>query len=146
MNPPDIAKLLARKDELGTLLGRFEFWLLLFGILVVVGVAGESYFGIRSWWNNRKLHEIARQIDQYRQAETAEMNRQAGEAFKQAGEANERAGKLEKEASELTAKNLELEAAIAPRRLSGRQEKTLASLNSPIARSASNRIPVIRRA
>jgi hypothetical protein len=36
---------------------------------------------------------------------------------------------LEKEAAELTAQNLRLEAAIAPRRLSEKQEKSLAALN-----------------
>ena len=45
-----------------------------------------------------------------------------------AAQANERAGKLEKEAAELESKNLTLEAAIAPRRLSERQQKELAEL------------------
>jgi hypothetical protein len=46
-----------------------------------------------------------------------------------AAQANERAGKLEKEAAELESKNLALEVAIAPRRLSDRQERELAELS-----------------
>jgi hypothetical protein len=45
-----------------------------------------------------------------------------------ASDANERAGTLEKEAAQLTAGNLRLEAAIAPRRLSARQDKALSAL------------------
>jgi hypothetical protein len=52
------------------------------------------------------------------------------EANRKAAEASERAGKLEKEAAILTEQNLKLEAAIAPRRLSERQGKALASMNA----------------
>ena len=45
-----------------------------------------------------------------------------------AAQANERAGTLEKEAADLTAKNLQLEAAISPRRLTQRQQSALANL------------------
>jgi hypothetical protein len=49
---------------------------------------------------------------------------------KEAAAANERAGKLEKDAAELTTKNLQLEAAIAPRRLGEGEAKELAALGA----------------
>lgn len=142
MNPTEIAKLLASKNDLETLLGRFEFWLLIFGVFVVIGVAGESVFGIRTWWNTRKLHEVERQLDQVRQAEIAEMNRQAGEAFERAGNAeenvagaNERAAKAEQSAAEANRATeqeriarLKIESQIAPRRISGAQEEAMKKL------------------
>jgi hypothetical protein len=43
MDASELAKLLARKTELESRLEGFEVWLIIFGILVVVGVAGESF-------------------------------------------------------------------------------------------------------
>jgi hypothetical protein len=64
-----------------------------------------------------------------------EKEREIAQTKKLAADANERAGKLEKEAADLTAHNLALEAAIAPRRLSGRQQKGLASLTQFASRT-----------
>jgi len=72
---------------------------------------------------DKKREGLTRQEELAKKEEIAGIN-------KLAGDANERAGKLEKEAADLTAQNLRLEAAIAPRRLSGRQEKELASLTT----------------
>ncbi|HXN64495.1 MAG TPA: hypothetical protein VN862_04120 [Candidatus Acidoferrales bacterium] len=105
MNPSDLTKLMASKNDFETLLGRFEVWLLVFGIFVGIGVVGESIFGIRTWWNSRKLQEVNQQIDQYRQSETSQVNQKAGEALERAtvaeqhlAEANERAEIARKEA------------------------------------------------
>ena len=78
MDPSNLAKLLERKAELDAILVKFEIWLLLFGVLVVIGVGGESFFGIRTWWNNRKLQEVNRQLDQYRETELAEIKPKSG--------------------------------------------------------------------
>jgi hypothetical protein len=95
MNPADLAKLLERRSQLEGILSRFEIWLLVFGALVVIGVAGESFFGIRTWWNNRKLQEVSGQIDQYRQSQIAE-------ALKQAAEANLARTKIEQQLADRT--------------------------------------------
>ncbi len=63
MEASEIAKLLVRKVELETLLNGFEKWLIFFGVLVAIGVAGESIWGFRAWWNNRKLHTVTESID-----------------------------------------------------------------------------------
>lgn len=70
---------------------------------------------------DKKREGLTRQAELAKQKEIAGIN-------KLAGDANERAGELEKEAAELKAANLRLEAAIAPRRLSQRQEKVLSTL------------------
>ncbi len=41
------------KGALLALISNLEKWALFFGILVAIGVAGESVYGIRLYWNNR---------------------------------------------------------------------------------------------
>jgi hypothetical protein len=48
------------KEALETLIEHLEVWALVFGAIVVIGVAGESIFGVRIWWNSRKLQAIQR--------------------------------------------------------------------------------------
>jgi hypothetical protein len=57
-NKATIVRSSVDKTELEALLARIDIWLLVFGIVVVVGVAGESFFGIRHWWNSRKLQAV----------------------------------------------------------------------------------------
>ncbi len=76
-----VETLLARRDAIGTLLDSFEVWVIIFGILVVVGVGGETVYGVRIWWNNRKLHTIERSIDDLRQTEIAALT-SSGESIR----------------------------------------------------------------
>jgi hypothetical protein len=46
------------KAEIKSILENIDIWLLVFGIIVVIGVGGESIFGFRHWWNSRKLQVI----------------------------------------------------------------------------------------
>ena len=92
------------KAEIEALLARIDVWLLVFGIIVVVGVAGESFFGIRHWWNSRKLQTIQRAEERTHEEEIARLNKEAGEARKTAGEAHERAATAEQHAAEASAK------------------------------------------
>jgi len=68
------------KAELETLLARIDVWLLIFGAIVVIGVAGESVFGIRHWWNSRKLQAIQNSENLALQAEIARLNKEAADA------------------------------------------------------------------
>lgn len=129
MNPYDLAKLLTHQSNLEAALARFEVWLLVFGVLVVIGVGGESVFGIRTWWNNRKLQEVNRQLDQYRQEQVAEINRKAAEAEAKAegfrssiAEAQQKSAEAEERAAEA---NLELARLKTPRTLSPEQQKVI---------------------
>src|ERR1700687_114974 len=78
MDDATINSLLSRKEAIEAALSRIEVWLLIFGILVVLGVAGESLFGIRAWWNNRKLQSLQRDIDN----ERASLARKDSESFR----------------------------------------------------------------
>ena len=93
------------KAQLHTLLARIDVWLLIFGVIVVVGVAGESFFGIRHWWNSRKLQAIQDAEERQREETIASLNQEAA--------------RLRKEADEL-------EAQIAPRRLDLEQQVKIA--------------------
>lgn len=84
---------LITKEGLERSINSLEVLLIIFGVLVAVGVAGESIFGFRLWRKNSQLRAVE-------QLETAQLNKAAGEANELAGRANERAGKLEKEAAD----------------------------------------------
>lgn len=83
------------KSQIEAFLSRIDVWLLIFGVIVVVGVADESFFGVRHWWNSRRLQTIQRTEDQQREQQIARLNKEAGEARKTAGEAHERAAQAE---------------------------------------------------
>jgi hypothetical protein len=70
------------KAQIEALLARIDVWLLVFGIVVVVGVAGESFFGIRHWWNSRKLQIMQRVEDQQHEGAIAGLNKEAGKLEK----------------------------------------------------------------
>ncbi len=142
MNPSDLAKLLSRKDELETLLGKFEESGCSFLACLWASEWQENpYSESRTWWNTRKLQEVNQQIDQYRQSETAQVNQRAGEALERAARAeenlagaSERAANAQKKAAQLKLvewrmKNLtarlKIEALLAPRRVSSAQEEKM---------------------
>lgn len=111
MNNPILDDLLAKKGILEGSLSSIEMWALVFGIVVVVGVAGESVFGVRAWWNNRKLQTVLESIDRERQSEIAAATQKAEEASERAANAEgnlanarERAALAEQHAAEANAK------------------------------------------
>jgi hypothetical protein len=87
MNPDEFAALLAKKATLESILERIDVWLLVFGAIVVIGVAGESVFGIRHWWNSRKLQTLQHTEDQERQAEIGRVAKDLAEARTKQAEA-----------------------------------------------------------
>jgi len=62
------------KPALLALIAKLEARALFFGILVAIGVAGESVYGIRLYWNNRKLQRMEVRDSQAQQAEIARLN------------------------------------------------------------------------
>lgn len=87
------------KSQLEALLGKIDVWLLVFGAVVVIGVAGESFFGIRHWWNSRKLQAIQASEEQEREETIARLNREAADLHKQVED--ERTARFEAEESQL---------------------------------------------
>jgi F0F1-type ATP synthase membrane subunit b/b' len=105
--------------------------------------------GAGAIWTNHVLSQRQEGRIASVQRDTAEANKQAGEAFERAGEAeanladaNERAAKAQQAAAEANAKadeeriaRLKIEAAMAPRRVSSEQEvilrKELAGIKNP---------------
>jgi hypothetical protein len=114
------------KSQIEALLARIDVWLLMFGVIVVIGVAGESFFGIRHWWNSRKLQAIQSADDLAQEHAIADARKEAAEANAKAGsfqlqiaQANERAANAELELAKLK----------APRVLTeGQQRELLAAL------------------
>lgn len=115
-----IETLLTKKDALETTLDGFEKWVIFFGILVAVGVVGESVYGFRTWWNNRKLHATEQAIDELRQAQIVDARRDIAEAQRDAAQANDNA-----ERERLA--RLQLEARLADRVLTAQQQATIAT-------------------
>jgi len=110
MGPETVESLIAKRDALETILDGFEVWVIVFGILVVVGVGGETIYGVRTWWNNRKLHVVEQSIDRLRQSEIATLtssgesltlqmklaDARIAEAQRDSSDANERAAEAQK--------------------------------------------------
>lgn len=94
------------KAQLQDLLARIDVWLLIFGVVVVIGVGGESFFGIRHWWNSRKLQRIEETEEKEREERIAALNHEAA-ALRQQAEAEKLARtKLEKEIAPRTLDDL----------------------------------------
>jgi hypothetical protein len=79
------------KSELETLLSKIDIWLLVFGVIVVIGVAGESFFGIRHWWNSRKLQSLQQLENDTQRAEIVRLSKETADANVRASEANQKA-------------------------------------------------------
>jgi hypothetical protein len=91
MDKATLDTLLSRKSDLEGLLSTIDIWLLVFGIFVVIGVAGESIFGITAWLTHRRLNPVLTAIADEQRAET---QRETAQANERAGKANERAAEL----------------------------------------------------
>jgi hypothetical protein len=85
------------KLELVKSLSRIEFWRDAFAVLVAIGIVGEVFFGLKYTSRSKALNKVQ----------------------------DEEARKLTLQIETLRNKNLELEAKIAPRRLTGSQKETL---------------------
>jgi hypothetical protein len=121
------------KAQIDALLARIDVWLLVFGVIVVIGVAGESFFGIRHWWNSRKLQTIQSAEEQERQETIARLNNGAANAEQQAqsfqlqiAQANERTARAELELAKLK----------APRVLTEEQQRELVAALKPFPNTA----------
>jgi hypothetical protein len=90
-------------------------------ILIVIGVIGEGIF-------EGCVSKADVLVETFNTTLLVAAQKEAELADVQSASANERAGELENKAADLNQKNLQLEAVIAPRRLSDRQEKALAAL------------------
>lgn len=94
------------KSALEALVKWLELWSAIFGVIVVIGVAGESFFGIRLLWNNWKLQRL-------QAGESERLRLDVATANARAAEANQRAA--------------ETEARLAPRKLSAEQQNSIAA-------------------
>jgi hypothetical protein len=83
------------KAQIQATLEHIDVWLLVFGIIVVIGVGGESIFGFRHWWNSRKLQSIQETGETKREETIANLNKDAAALRKDTAEALERAAKAE---------------------------------------------------
>jgi len=66
MDPESFKALVAKKESIETLLSSFDARLLFFGALVLVGIAGETWYGVRTWFNSRALRIVDKQIESER--------------------------------------------------------------------------------
>ena len=113
----------------------------------MVGVAGESFFGVRIWWNNRKLQAIQRSENIALQLKISEANDRATEAESHlseakssaaqaelhAAEANERAAEATEAAEREKLERIKLEALIQARHLTLAQQKAVGDACRPFS-------------
>jgi len=120
-----IARSSMDKTGLEALLARIDIWLLIFGFLVVVGVAGESYFGIRHWWNSRKLQALQSAESLSQQGEIERLKKESGLISSEVAKANERAAEANRIAESERLARVKLESRMAWRRIDGKEHDAL---------------------
>jgi hypothetical protein len=126
------------KSELEALLARIDIWLLIFGAIVVVGVAGESYFGVRHWWNSRKLQALQNaenlvqqgEIERLR-SESASIRSDTAKAIERAAHAEQQAAESNKIAEQERLARVKIEERLAPRRIGPKEHAALVSALKP---------------
>ena len=110
------------KEALEASLRRYDIWLIVFGALVVIGVAGESVFGFLHWRRSGDLSTL-------QNAENLKLQERAANAERDAAAAKSGVARLELEAAEAKQRaaeaSLELAKFKAPRKLSTEQEKRI---------------------
>jgi hypothetical protein len=119
--------LIAKKDAIEAWISSLDIRLIVFGAIVLVGIAGETWYGVRTWWSNRQLRLVQKQIDEERGRIDSEKDRQATAISDQL--------KLEiadanKATEELRNENLKLQEKLAPRSLTEEQQKNLLKILS----------------
>jgi hypothetical protein len=97
------------KSALEALISRLEVWALIFGVIVAIGVAGESVYGIRLWWNNRKLQAMQASEAESQRLAIAELTEKTATANARAAEATAKTEATQLEVEKLRAENLKLE-------------------------------------
>jgi hypothetical protein len=108
------------KEALETLIRHLELGALVFGALVVIGVAGETIFGVRIWWNNRKLQKIQQSENTELQIKISGLQQKTAEADAKAegfrfqiAEANTRVKSAEAQVASANAASQEAVAKVA---------------------------------
>jgi hypothetical protein len=148
MSTPLLNSLLSKREALETNADGIEKLLLVVGALVMLGVAGESIFGVRAFLNNRKIQAVQRSID----AERADIARKESDASadkiadaqRDAEEARSMAKGFESQIADFDARaksavaeaakaNLELARLTAPRILTDEQSERIARTLHPFA-------------
>jgi hypothetical protein len=109
------------KSSLEALIRWLEIWSAIFGVIVVVGVAGESFFGIRLLWNNWKLQRIQGAEADALRGDVAGANERAADANARAKDAEARVAEATVKVEQERTARLKLQAKIADRRLTDEQ-------------------------
>jgi hypothetical protein len=113
------------KSELEALLARIDIWLLVFGAIVVIGVAGESFFGIRHWWNSRKLQQLQNAENLALQSEIERVRSDTAKAMERAARAEQQAAESNKTAEQERLARIKIEERLAHRRIGEKEHRAL---------------------
>ena len=99
MDPESLNALAAKKDAIETMLLGFDKNLIFYGLAVVIGVAGEVWYGARTWIASKELRSIQLRVDAEKDrlttAEVARTNSEISRANQAAAEAKERTANAE---------------------------------------------------
>jgi hypothetical protein len=121
--------ILLEKESLEAAMNGYEKWLIFFGILVAIGVIGESIFGFLQFRRSGQLHDVQRAENLLLQQQVADAQKQAADSSKYLAEANRRAADAQTQAAaaekQAADSKLALERFKAPRHLSPQQMETI---------------------
>lgn len=124
-NMPDVTSLTAEIDRLTNAVG---FWNTAILVMLVFTAAAATGLVLVQRIAFKRADSLATVTERLSQLKERISDGKIAEAKKEAARANESAAILQKQTAELTSQNLNLEAAIAPRRFSAKQLKELVNV------------------
>src|SRR5260370_15114283 len=126
--------MLSTKEELEALLRTLDVWVIVFGVFVAIGVAGESIVGFIHFRKSSQLQRLQTSENLSQQAEIERLRNESASIRSDTAKAMERAAHAEKQAAELNKQTederiarLKIEERIAPRQFDAKRLSSVIS-------------------
>ncbi len=123
------------KQEIESSINTLEVLLIIFGVLVAVGVTGESVFGFRLWRRNIQLRDIQSAENRGQEREIERLKKESETIRLDTANAVARAADAEKEAAIANEARLKIEERLAFRRISPEAHRGFVAALKPYAGS-----------
>jgi hypothetical protein len=115
------------KEELEAFLRTLDLWVIGFGIMVAIGVAGEAVVGFMHFRKSGELHKLQTAENLAQRAEIARLNKEAKEAAERATGAEVRAAEANRRTEEERLARMKIEERLAWRRVSPGEHDVMVS-------------------
>ncbi len=127
--------MLSTKEELEALLRTLDVWVIIFGVLVAIGVAGESIVGFIHFRKTSQLHRLQTAENLAQQAEIERLRNESASIRAGTAHAEQQAAESNKIAEEERLARVKIEERLASRRISSNYHSAFVAALKPFAGS-----------